>query len=173
MGEHSMLPKLFFGYFAVVTVVLSLLIITRRNPVHSVLWMLALFFHIAGIYLFLNAEFLAAVQVILYAGAILVLFLFVIMMLNLKEELTAERFIGEWPIGVALGISILMFIFFAISKFVQGPAGQYTIEAIKADTHTKSIGKVLYTEYLLPFEIASLILLIAIVGAIVLAKKRI
>ena len=167
-----MLPNLFFGYFAIVMVVLSLLIITRRNPVHSVLWMLVLFFHIAGLYLFLNAEFLAAVQLILYAGAILVLFLFVIMMLNLKEELTAERFIGEWPIGAALGISILMFIYFAISKFIQGPAGQYTIEAIKKETHTKIIGKVLYTEYLFPFEIASLILLIAIVGAIVLAKKR-
>jgi NADH-quinone oxidoreductase subunit J len=134
--------------------------------------MLVLFFHIAGLYLFLNAEFLAAVQLILYAGAILVLFLFVIMMLNLKEELTAERFIDEWPIGVALGISILMFIYFTISKFIQGPAGQYTIEVIKSETHTKSIGKILYTEYLFPFEIASLILLIAIVGAIVLAKKR-
>lgn len=167
-----MLPKLFFGYFSIVMIVLSLLIITRRNPVHSVLWMLALFFHIAGLYLFLNAEFLAAVQLILYAGAILVLFLFVIMMLNLKEELTAERFIGEWPIGVALGISILMFIYFTISKFIQGPAGQYTIEAIKRETHTKTIGKVLYTEYLFPFEIVSLILLIAIVGAIVLAKKK-
>jgi NADH-quinone oxidoreductase subunit J len=167
-----MLPKIFFGYFSIVMIVLSLLIITRRNPVHSVLWMLVLFFHIAGLYLFLNAEFLAAVQLILYAGAILVLFLFVIMMLNLKEELTAERFIDEWPIGVALGISILMFIYFTISKFIQGPAGQYTIEVIKSETHTKSIGKILYTEYLFPFEIASLILLIAIVGAIVLAKKR-
>ncbi|MDA8215202.1 MAG: NADH-quinone oxidoreductase subunit J [Nitrospiraceae bacterium] len=167
-----MLPNLFFGYFAIVMVVLSLLIITRRNPVHSVLWMLVLFFHIAGLYLFLNAEFLAAVQVILYAGAILVLFLFVIMMLNLKEEITAERFIGEWPIGVALGISIIMLVYFALSKFIQGPAGQYTIEAINKETHTKTIGRVLYTEYLFPFEIASLILLIAIVGAIVLAKKR-
>ncbi|MCL4537882.1 MAG: NADH-quinone oxidoreductase subunit J [Nitrospirae bacterium] len=167
-----MLPNLFFGYFAIVMVVLSLLIITRRNPVHSVLWMLVLFFHIAGLYLFLNAEFLAAVQVILYAGAILVLFLFVIMMLNLKEEITAERFIGEWPIGVALGISIIMLVYFALSKFIQGPVGQYTIEAINKETHTKTIGRVLYTEYLFPFEIASLILLIAIVGAIVLAKKR-
>ncbi|MBI5213913.1 MAG: NADH-quinone oxidoreductase subunit J [Nitrospirae bacterium] len=167
-----MLPKLFFGYFAIVMISLSLVVITRRNPVHSVLWMLVLFFHIAGLYLFLNAEFIAAVQIILYAGAILVLFLFVIMMLNLKEEITAERFIGEWPIGVALAISILMLIFFSISKITAGPQGQHTIEAIKAETHTKAIGKVLYTEYLFPFEIASLILLIAIVGAIVLAKKR-
>lgn len=167
-----MLPQIIFAYFALVTIVLSVLIITRKNPVHSVLWMLVLFFHIAAIYLFLNAEFIAAVQIILYAGAILVLFLFVIMMLNLKEELSAERYIGEWPIGVALGLSFLLFILFAIAKYTPGPLGQYTIELIQKETHTKAIGKVLYTEYLLPFEIASLILLIAIVGAIVLAKKR-
>lgn len=168
-----MLPKLFFGYFAIVMVVLSLLIITRRNPVHSVLWMIVLFFHIAAMYLFLNAEFLAAVQIILYAGGILVLFVFVIMMLNLKEELTVERFIGEWPIGVALGVSILMFIFFKISEIAQGPVGEFTIEAIKEETHTKALGRVLYTDYILPFEIAGVILLVAIVGAIVLAKKKI
>lgn len=168
-----MLPKLFFGYFAIVMVVLSLLIITRRNPVHSVLWMIVLFFHIAAMYLFLNAEFLAAVQIILYAGGILVLFVFVIMMLNLKEELTVERFIGEWPIGVALGVSILMFIFFKVSEIAQGPVGEFTIESIKEETHTKALGKVLYTDYILPFEIAGVILLVAIVGAIVLAKKKI
>jgi len=82
-----MLPVIFFIYFAVVMTALSILIITRKNPVNSVLWMLAMFFHIAALYLFLNAEFLAAVQLILYAGAILVLFLFVVMMLNLREEL--------------------------------------------------------------------------------------
>ncbi len=167
-----MLPKLFFGYLAIVTIFLSLIIITRRNPVHSVLWMVLLFFHIAGIYLFLNAEFLAAIQIILYAGAILVLFLFVIMMLNLKEEITIERVIGEWPIGVALGLSILMLMFFSISKITQGPTGQYSIEAIKKETHTKALGKLLFSEYLLQFEIVALILLVAMVGAILLARKR-
>jgi len=167
-----MLPKLFFGYFAIVMVVLSLLIITRKNPVHSVLWTLVLFFHIAGMYIFLNAEFLAAVQIIIYAGAILVLFLFVIMMLNFKEELTAKRFIEEWPIGVALGVSILMFIFFKVSNIAQGPVGEFTIEAIKEETHTKALGRVLYTDYILPFEIVGVILLVAVVGAIVLAKKK-
>ncbi|MBI3592586.1 MAG: NADH-quinone oxidoreductase subunit J [Nitrospirae bacterium] len=167
-----MLPKIFFGYFSVVMVILSLLIITRRNPVHSALWMLVMFFHIAGLYLFLNAEFLAAVQMILYAGAVLVLFLFVVMMLNLKEELTMERFIGEWPVGVSIGALLLVLVSLAISSLAPGPAGQATIEAIKAATHAKAIGTVLYTEYLFPFEIASLILLIAVVGAIVLAKKR-
>lgn len=167
-----MLPVIFFIYFAVAMTALSILIITRKNPVHSVLWMLAMFFHIAALYLFLNAEFLAAVQIILYAGAILVLFLFVIMMLNLREELSIERFIDEWPIGVALAVSILLLIYFTLAKFVQGPTGQYSIEAVKSETHTKALGKVLYTDYLFPFEIASLVLLIAIVGAIVLAKKR-
>ncbi len=164
--------ELFFAYFAVSMTLLSVLIISVKNPVHSILLMLVLFFHIAALYLFLNAEFLAAVQVILYAGAILVLFLFVIMMLNLKEELMSHRFINEWPIGLALGLSIIVFIFFALDKFNPNYKGTYTIEAIKAETNTKAIGKILYTEYLLPFEIASLILLIAIVGAIVMAKKE-
>ncbi|MCX8027830.1 MAG: NADH-quinone oxidoreductase subunit J [Thermodesulfovibrionales bacterium] len=162
----------FFIYFAVSMVFLSLLIITVKNPVHSILLMLVLFFHIAGLYLFLNAEFLAAVQVILYAGAILVLFLFVIMMLNLKEELVSHRFIGEWPVGVAIGLSISLFCIFAISHFQIKYEGNMTIEIIKTLTNTKALGKILYTEFLLPFEIASIILLIAIVGAIVLAKKE-
>jgi NADH-quinone oxidoreductase subunit J len=165
-------PQLFFAYFAIAMTVLSLLVITARNPVNSVLWMLALFFHIAGLYLFLNAEFLAAVQLILYAGAILVLFLFVIMMLNVKDEIIGKRFIKGWPIGIALVMSILVVIYFPISKLIQGPVGQYTIEAIKAETNSKVLGRVLYTDYLFPFEVASLILLIAIVGAMVLAKRR-
>lgn len=163
--------EIFFTYFAISMTLLSIMVISVKNPVHSILLMLVLFFHIAALYLFLNAEFLAAVQVILYAGAILVLFLFVIMMLNLKEELVSHRFINEWPIGLALGISIIVFLFFGISSLKTDFQGIHTIEFIKAETNTKAIGKVLYTEYLLPFEIASIILLIAIVGAIVLAKK--
>ncbi len=167
-----MLPVIFFSYFAIATTILSVLIITRKNPIHSILYMLALFFHIAALYLFLNAEFIAAVQVILYAGAILVLFLFVITMLNLKTEIHVEAFIGEWPLGIAVGLSMLLLIFFSVSDFLKGPINGYTIEMVQAETNTKVLGKVLYTEYLFPFEIASLILLIAIVGAMVLAKKK-
>lgn len=167
-----MLQELFFGYYATVIVFLSVLVITRRNPVHSVMWMLLLFFHIAGLYLFLNAEFIAAIQVIVYAGAILVLFLFVVLLLNLREELKADRFIGSWPAGLIISVSILIGIIVTLRSFVQGPSGIYTIELIKRETHTKALGQVLYTDFLFPFEIASLILLVAIIGAIVLAKKR-
>lgn len=167
-----MLPKLFFGYFAAVITVLSLLVVTRRNPVHSVMWMLLLFFNLASMYLFLNAEFIAAIQVIVYAGAILVLFLFVVLLLNLREELLSDRFIGSWPAGLVIALALLVSIVSAVSSFVPGISGKYTIEYIQKETFTKVLGEVLYTEYLFPFEIASLILLISIIGAIVLAKKR-
>lgn len=167
-----MLPKLFFGYFAAVITVLSILVVTRRNPVHSVMWMLLLFFNLASMYLFLNAEFIAAIQVIVYAGAILVLFLFVVLLLNLREELLSNRFIGSWPAGFVIALALFGSIGFAVSSFVPGLSGKYTIDYIQKETFTKVLGQVLYTEYLFPFEIASLILLISIIGAIVLAKKR-
>ena len=167
-----MLSKLFFGYFAAVITVLSLLVVTRRNPVHSVMWMLLLFFNLASMYLFLNAEFIAAIQVIVYAGAILVLFLFVVLLLNLREELQTDRFIGSWPAGLFIALALLISMGFAVNSFVPGISGKYTIDYIQKETFTKVLGQVLYTEYLFPFEVASLILLVSIIGAIVLAKKR-
>jgi NADH-quinone oxidoreductase subunit J len=167
-------PQLFFIYFAVAMTVLSLLVVTRKNPVHSVLWMLVLFIHIAGLYLFLNAEFLAAIQIIVYAGAILVLFLFVIMLLNLKKEETVKKYQAQWPVGAGIGVILLVFLISIVGKITVLPAlGKYSIDAVQAEGHIMIIGKVLYTKYLLPFEIASIILLVAIIGAVVLAKKRI
>jgi NADH-quinone oxidoreductase subunit J len=148
------------------------MVITMKNPVHSVMWMLLLFFHIASMYLFLNAEFIAAIQVIVYAGAILVLFLFVVLLLNLKEEIRGARFIRSWPAGLLISAGIFVSLAAAFSSVVTGRQGNFTVEMIQNVTHTKALGKVLYTEYLFPFEIASLILLIAVIGAIVLAKKR-
>jgi NADH-quinone oxidoreductase subunit J len=167
-------PQLFFIYFAVAMTVLSLLVVTRKNPVHSVLWMLVLFIHIAGLYLFLNAEFLAAIQIIVYAGAILVLFLFVIMLLNLKKEETVKKYQAQWPVGAGIVVILLVFLISIVGKITVLPAlGKYSIDAVQAEGHIMIIGKVLYTKYLLPFEIASIILLVAIIGAVVLAKKRI
>lgn len=167
-----MTVELFFGYFALAITILSVLVVTRRNPVHSVMWMLLLFFHIAGLYLFLNAEFIAAIQVIVYAGAILVLFLFVVLLLNLREELRINRFIGAWPAGMFISAVALVVIMTAVRYFMHAAPGRYSIEFIKKETHTKALGQVLYTDFLLPFEIASLVLLVAIIGAIVLAKKK-
>ncbi len=167
-----MVQELLFAYFAFATVLFSILVVTRKNPVHSVLWMLLLFFHIASLYLLLNAEFLAAIQVIVYAGGILVLFLFVVLLMNIREEVKINRFIGAGPTGFTFAVALLVVVIMSIRSFVAAPPGVYSIELIKQETHTKALGMLLYTEYLYPFEIASLILLVAIVGAIVLAKRR-
>ena len=168
------LPQFFFAYFALSMTVLSLLVVTRKNPAHSVLWMLVLFVHIAGLYLFLNAEFLAAIQIIVYAGAILVLFLFVIMLLNLKSEESVRKFQKPWPVGLGIGLIFAICIVVIVSKItVMPPLGDYSVELIQAQGGMMTIGKVLYTRFLLPFEISSLILLVAIIGAVVLAKRKI
>jgi len=167
------MPQAFFLYFAVMIVGLSLLVVTRKNPVHSVLWMLVLFIHIAALYLFLNAEFLAAIQIIVYAGAILVLFLFVIMLLNLRKEEAEKRFQKQWPFGFGIGVILAVFFVLIVGKVtVIPPPGQYSVEAIRSEGNIMTVGKILYTEFLLPFEIASVILLVAIIGAVVLAKRR-
>ncbi len=162
----------FFIYFAFAIVVLSLLVVTRRNPVHSVLWMLLLFFHIAGVYLFLNAEFMAAIQVIVYAGGILVLFLFVVLLMNLREELSIGKYTTFGPTGFTFALGLFVAVSMALSSFIAAPPGKYSIDLIKQETHVKALGKLLYTEFIYPFEIASLILLVAMIGAIVLAKRR-
>lgn len=168
------MPQFFFMYFAGMIVVLSLLVVTRKNPIHSVLWMLVLFVHIAALYLFLNAEFIAAIQIIVYAGAILVLFLFVIMLLNLRKEETEKRFQKQWPFSFGIGVVLMIcFVLIVGNITVTAPLGQYSVDAMKSEGHIMTVGKVLYTEFLLPFEIASLILLVAIIGAVVLAKRRV
>jgi len=167
-----LIPQIIFGYLAVAIVVMSILVVTRKNAVHSVLWMLLLFFHIAALYLSLNAEFLAAIQIIIYAGAMLVLYLFVIMLLNLKQEEKSPRFIRIWPLGFLVSASLLLLLSLSVKAIIHGPSGVYTQEMIKKTGHIGLIGMVLYTEYLFPFEVLSVILLVAIVGAIVLAKKR-
>jgi NADH-quinone oxidoreductase subunit J len=167
-----MIQQLFFAYFAFAIVVLSLLVVTRKNPIHSVLWMLLLFFHIASLYLFLNAEFMAAIQVIVYAGGILVLFLFAVLLVNIKEELQINKYIGAAPTGFTFAVGLLVVIIMSLRSFIAAPPGIYSIDFIKQETHTKALGKILYTEFLYPFEVASLILLVAIIGAIVLAKRR-
>jgi NADH-quinone oxidoreductase subunit J len=129
-----------------------------------------MFFHVAGLYVTLHAEFLAAVQVIVYAGAILVLYLFVVMLLNLKQD---ERYHRQWP--AAAGVGGLLIIEALVLTLVKGrspPAGAVAeATAEKGLGNTEALGDVLYSTYLFPFEVASLILLVAMIGAIILAKK--
>ncbi|QWR77623.1 NADH-quinone oxidoreductase subunit J family protein [Candidatus Magnetomonas plexicatena] len=167
-----MLSKVFFIYFATVIVLMSSLAITRRNAMHGVLYMLLMFFHLAGLYLFLNAEFLAAVQIIIYAGAIMVLFLFVVMLLNLREDVQKSRFIRPWVIGFIISSGVMVIALKAAKSAAVERTGHWGIKEIQSTTHISAIGQELYTRYLYPFELASLVLLVAIVGAIVLAKKR-
>src|SRR5512144_2967778 len=103
---NNMINQLIFLYFAAVILVSAVLMITRRNPVHSVMFMLLLFFHIAGVFVLLNAEFLAAVQLIVYAGAILILYLFVVMLLNVDRESRSPRANRYWPWIVAFGLIV-------------------------------------------------------------------
>lgn len=168
------LVKICFLYLASAIVILAIIAITRKNPVYSVLSMLLLFVHIAVLYLFLNAEFMAAIQIIVYAGAVLVLYLFVVMFLNIRQEEQRNPFHGPWPlalIGVVLFAGIFTFIVKNIDIFPE--LGQHSIQYIEKTGNLMAIGKVLFTEYLLPFEVASVLLLVAIIGAIVLTKRKV
>lgn len=167
-----MLNKIIFFYFAGVIIISAVLMITRRNPVHSVLFMLLLFFHIAGLFVILNAEFLAAVQLIVYAGAILILYLFVVMLLSVDRERQAKRANRFWPwlVGISALIGAEIALLILRGTFSLG-AGNQPMRL--AGAGVKALGVELYRTYLVPFEIASVILLVGLVGAVVLAKKNI
>ena len=165
------MAQLFFLYFAAVIVLTAVLVVALRNPVFSALSLLIMFFHVAGLYVTLHAEFLAAVQIIVYAGAILVLYLFVVMLLNVKRE---DRFHLQWPIAPLVGITILTEVVLLIlqNRIESAPAVDGAADGtVEAAGNTEAIGEVLYSTYLFPFEVASLILLVAMIGAIILAKK--
>jgi NADH-quinone oxidoreductase subunit J len=160
-----------FYYLAAASVASAILAVTRRDPVHSALWVLALFLHVAGIFLLTGAEFLAAVQVIVYAGAILVFYLFFLMLLDLPSEAARPRFGAHWPLCAAAGLA-----FAALAWYAQEPGLAPPAERIAAGGpspgNLSTVGMVLFTQFALPFEIASLILLAAIVGAVVVAKRK-
>ena len=159
-----------FYYMAVASVASALLAVTRRNPVHSMLWVLALFLHVAGIFLLLNAEFLAAVQVIVYAGAILIFYLFVVMLLDLPGEEAGPRFGAHWPFAALAGLSFLALAWLArVDQALPPGAGSASAEALGS---VSGLGNALFGPFALPFEIASLVLLAAIIGAVVLARQR-
>ncbi len=167
-----MFTQLFFCYCALMIVMSGILAISLRNPVHCVLMVLVLFFHMAGLYLTLQAEFLAAVQIIVYAGAILVLYLFVLFLVSVRQELQLDAFVpGAW-VGRIIAVGLAAGLLYVIPAFTLGEKGTWPLAVVKELTHTKALGQELYTTYLLPFEIAGLILLVALIGGLVLARKE-
>jgi len=165
-----MTAQLLFFYFGGMTVAGAIVAVAAPNLVYSALALLLTFIHIAGIYVLLNAEFIAAVQIIVYAGAILVLYLFVLMLFNPEQEKLYLH--KQYPVGIFLGVVVLFLMILAAFKTeILGQKGSFTVEAVRSIGHTDSIGRVLYTEYIFPFEIASLILLVAMFGAILLAGR--
>ncbi len=162
--------QMIFFILAGVALISGGLVVLQRQPLRSALWLIVNFFAVAGIYLLAHAEFIAAIQIIVYAGAIMVLFLFVIMLLNLRQPEAEVRFmhIGQKVGGIILaGFTVLLLVYGVMQVVL--PAGK---EAIPGMGNTESIARLLFTDYLLPFEVTSVLLLVAIVGAVVLAKTK-
>ncbi|KPK94519.1 MAG: hypothetical protein AMJ94_01470 [Deltaproteobacteria bacterium SM23_61] len=170
-----MLETVLFVILAVFAVGTAVLVIIQRNPVASAIFLILTFFSLAGIYLLLQAEFIAVVQVIVYAGAIMVLFLFVIMLLNLEKEkrLVARSWLMK-TVGAFLGVALLIQIGMVFRQaLLEGTPGQFPPEKVAALGNTQVVARLLFTDFLLPFEITSVLLLVAIIGAILLAKRQI
>lgn len=164
-----MIGVLAFYAFAVVLIVSSLLVITARNPVHSVLFLILAFFNAAGLFVLLGAEFVAMILVIVYVGAVAVLFLFVVMMLDIdfsKLRNGAKQFA---PLGGFVGLALLAELIMLYQVWPNPPA---LLEPDVLDVdNTKALGNVLYTQYVFPFQVSGLILLVAMIGAIVLTLR--
>jgi NADH-quinone oxidoreductase subunit J len=169
------LQAIAFYLLAATTVVAGLAVITARNPVHSVLFLITAFFSAAGLFVLLGAEFLAMILVVVYVGAVAVLFLFVVMMLDVDFVALRRGFATYLPIGAVLaGVLTIEMIFVATSVATTGAAAASTGPAhqIGSVTNAEAIGRVLYTDYAYFFQAAGLILLIAMIGAIVLTLKH-
>jgi NADH-quinone oxidoreductase subunit J len=162
-----MLESLFY-FLSFSAVFSALMVVLSKNPVHSVLFLILTFFCIAGHYLLLNAQFLAIVHLVVYAGAIMVLFLFVIMLLNLNQSSVSK---GSYILplsGVISGGSLMLIL---VSALKQSDMVLQQAQSNSSLGLLKTLGKVLYTDYVLPFEVASVLFLIAMVGAVILSKK--
>ena len=170
-----MTDTLFFYSFALLTLAGAVLTITRRSAVHSAIWLIVSLLGVAGLFLLQHAEFLFAVQIILYIGGIMVLFLFVIMLVNLDQAARQAQFNKAWWLAlacaVAVGAEVLYFLHRGAGAFRIAAAG--AAPAAGGAGNVEQLADVLFSEYLVPFEVASILLLAAIVGSVIMAKKRV
>ncbi len=168
-----MLDQIVFYFFAALAVGSAIQVVTRRNVVQCAIFLVTSLLATAGIFLQLHAEFLFIVQVILYAGGIMVLFVFVIMLINLDVSLHQLQFNRQWWLGLVLALVLGAELTIAIAVGRSGlPLGE-AAPASALEPSTQLVGRVLFGEYMLPFEIASILLLVAMIGAVVMAKKKV
>ena len=167
------IATLMFYVFSLITVFSAGMVISSKNPVHSVLFLILAFFNVSGLFVLLGAEYIAMTLVIVYVGAVAVLFLFVVMMLNINFSEMREGFLRYLPVGGAVAATIfaeLIFVFYSTLHNVQklAPVAQAILPSAEV-SNTKAVGAVLYTNYAYPFQMAGIILLIAMIGAIAIA----
>ena len=171
-----MIPALFFYLFAGVCVASAFMVIAAKNPVHSVLYLILAFVNASGLFVLMGAEFLAMILIVVYVGAVAVLFLFVVMMLDVDFAELKAGFIKNAPVGLIVGGVVLaeLFLLLAGRGFGLGESAQHGALAAQAADHsnTLALGLVLYTRYAYYFEVAGLILLVAMIGAIVLTLQH-
>jgi len=163
-----------FYIFAAILVFAGVRVVTARNPVHAVLWLVLAFFTAAAHWLMLQAEFLAIVLVLVYVGAVMVLFLFVVMMLDVNFDSMRRQFRSYIPVGATVGALVLIEMALTLvgGRVESGTAGSGAAAVAAAGGNTKALGMLVYTEYVYPFEIAAVILLVAIIAAIALTHRK-
>jgi NADH-quinone oxidoreductase subunit J len=168
------LPALFFYLFAGVCVASAFMVIAAKNPVHSVLYLILAFVNASGLFVMMGAEFLAMILIVVYVGAVAVLFLFVVMMLDVDFAELRHGFLQYLPVGVLVGVVFLAELLLVVGAWVIGPGIPQTITSPIPSTisNTEAIGRVLYTQYVYYFQAAGIVLLVAMVGAIVLTLRH-
>jgi NADH-quinone oxidoreductase subunit J len=175
-GRRMIVQALAFYLFAFVTVAAGAMVISARNPVHSVLFLILAFFNAAGLFVLMGAEFIAMILVIVYVGAVAVLFLFVVMMLDINFVELRQGFLQYLPVGAMIGLVLLLELVLVAGSWVIAPgsAGRAAAPTPPIDqvTNTEAIGRLLYTDYIYLFQSAGLVLLVAMIGAIVLPLRR-
>ena len=168
----DMLPQIAFLSLSAAALASAVLVITRRNPVHSVMWLIVTLFSVAGIFLMLHAEFIFAVQIILYVGGIMVLFLFVVMLVNIDLVIKQARFSRHWAVGLFTVLVLTAELGYGFYRGHEGIALPQPTSAVMPVKNTQAIALMLYQNYMLPVEIASILLLVAMVGAVLMAKSK-
>jgi len=168
------LPALFFYLFAGVCIASAFMVIAAKNPVHSVLYLILAFVNASGLFVLLGAEFLAMILIVVYVGAVAVLFLFVVMMLDVDFAELRQGVLQYLPVGALVGAVFLAELLLVVGAWVIGPTVPQAISAPIPETvsNTEALGRVLYTQYIYYFQAAGVILLVAMVGAIVLTLRH-